>query len=164
VGITTFILISLYIHFHLSFDRFHENQKRIYKIDRIEHLADRIARSNKTWFPISGILKQAFPEINEALVCRYVDGAYFSSTKDRTFYEDDGLYAEKSFFEIFSFKLIEGNPETALNETFSMVITEKTAKKYFPEGSALGKMIQMGDKGEFRITGILQNMPENTEF
>lgn len=164
VGITTFILISLFIHFHLSYDRFHENYKRIYRIDRIEHLADRTARGNETWFPIARTLKQAFPEIEEALVCRHVDGAYLSSTKDRTFFEDDGLYAEKSFFDIFSFELVEGDPETALNETFSMIMTERHAKKYFPEGSAMGKIIHMRDKGEFRITGILRNMPENTEF
>ena len=164
VGITTFILISLFIHFHLSYDRFHENCKRIYRIDRIEHLADRVARGNETWYPIARTLKQAFPEIEKAVVCRYVDGVYLSSTKDRTFFEDDGLYAEKSFFDIFSFKLVEGNPETALNETFSMVITERKAEKYFPDESAIGKIIHMRDKGEFRITGILQNMPENTEF
>lgn len=164
VGITTFILISLFIHFHLSFDRFHENYKRIYRIDRIVHLADRIARGNETWFPISRTLKQAFPEIEEAVVCRYVDGEYLSSTKDRTFYEDDGYYVEKSFFDIFSFKFIEGDPETALNETFSMIMTERHAKKYFPEGSPIGKIIHMRDKGEFTITAIIQNMPENTEF
>ncbi len=164
IGITTFILISLYIHYHLSFDRIHENYKRIYRIDRIVQLTDKEERSNETWFPISRELKERFPEIEQGVVTRYFGGEYFSSTKDKTFYENDGLYAENSFFNIFSFAFIEGNPQNALSETFSIVLSEKLANKYFPGESAMGKTLKVRNEYEYRVTGVYRNMPENTEF
>lgn len=164
VGITTFILISLYVHFHFSYDRFHENHDRIYRIDRIMQLADKKERTNTTCYPISSTLKQRFPEIEDAVVGRYFGGEYLSSSGDLTFYEDDGMYVENTFFKIFSFEFIEGNAETALSETYSMVLSEKLAKKYFPDESPMGKIIRVRNDQEFRITGVYRNIPENSEF
>ena len=164
VGITTFILISLYIHFHWNFDRFHDDYQRIYRIDRIVTLADKNERSSETCYPLSGFLKQHYPEVEQAVVARYVGGEYLSSTADRTFYEDDGLYTDNSFFDVFAFDFLEGNPKNALSETFSMVLTEKMASKYFPDESPVGKIIEVKNKHEFVVTGVCSNMPVNTEF
>lgn len=161
-GITTFILIALFIHYHLTFDRFHKNYKRIYRIDRIVHLADHVRRWDQTWFPISQTLKKDYPEIEQAVVARPIWGEFLSSSKEKTFFEDYGLYAENSIFDIFSYEFIEGSPQNALTETFSMVLSEKLAKKYFPDAPALGKIIRVRNKYDFRITGVYRNLPENT--
>lgn len=161
-GITTFILIACYVHYHLSYDRFYPNHKRICRVDRIVQLADEVRRGNESWFPISKELKNRFPEIEEAVVTRPVFGEYLSSSEEMTFYQRSGMYAEDAFFKIFSFEFIEGSPENALSETFSMVLSEKIAKKFFPGEPALGKTIRVRNKYDFRVTGVYRNLPENT--
>ena len=163
-GITTFILIAVFIHYHFSYDRFFENYKRIYRIDRIVNLSDKQHRFDMTWFPISKTLKEKYPEIEDAVVTRPVWSEYLSSTKEKTFFEHYGLYAENSIFDIFSFQFIEGSPEDALTETFSMVLSERLARKYFPDEPALGKTIRVRNKYDYRITGVYRDLPENTSI
>jgi putative ABC transport system permease protein len=164
VGIATFILIAIFIHFHLSFDRFQEHYDQIYRIDRIMQMKDKLQRSDQSWFPLAHELKDHYPEVVEAVVTRPVWGEYISSSKDRTFFESYGLYAENSIFNMFHYEFIEGSPENALTETFSMVLSEKMAKKYFPGESALGKTLRVRNKYDYRVTGVYRDLPENTFF
>jgi len=96
------------------------------------------------------------------VVTRPVWGDYLSTSEKLTFYEADGLYATNSLFDIFSFEFIEGNKESALIEPSSIVLTQELARKYFPEGEALGKMITIRNNFPFTITGIIKAMPENS--
>ena len=102
VGLTTFILIALYIQHEYSYDRFHTNFDRIYRVEQIAHLADKDDYWTSTVYPLGEELVKSYPEIENAVVIRDVWGEYLSSSEKLTFYEEDGLYAQNSLFEIFT--------------------------------------------------------------
>ena len=162
IGFTTFILIGLLVQYEYSYDKFHEKLERIYRVEEIAHLSDGDQFWNQTCYPIATHFKAEFPEVEEAVVTRPVWGDYLSTSEKLTFYEADGLYATNSLFDIFSFEFIEGNKESALIEPSSIVLTQELARKYFPEGEALGKMITIRNNFPFTITGIIKAMPENS--
>lgn len=163
-GLTTFILISLYIQYEYSFDNFHKNYENIYRVEQIAHLADKDDYWTSTLYPMGEELKASYPEIEASVVVRDVWGEYLSSNEKLTFYEQDGLYAQNSLFEIFDFDFIAGDPETALTEPFSMVLTESLAEKYFPGEDAIGKIITARNRFAYKITGIIKDIPENSQF
>jgi putative ABC transport system permease protein len=164
VGLTTFILIALYIQYEYSFDTFHKNYKNIYRVEQIAHLADREDYWTSTVYPLGEAMQKTFPEIENSAVLRGVWGEYLASSEDLTFYEEDGLYAQNTIFEIFSFPFIAGDPENALDEPFSIVLTESAAEKYFPGENALGKIITAKNRFPFKVTGVIKDIPENSEF
>ncbi len=164
VGLTTFILIALYIQYEYSFDRFHENYNRIYRVEEIAHLADKDDYWISTLYPLGEALESRYPEIENAVVMRDVWGEYLSSSEKLTFFEENGLYAQNSIFEILSFDFIEGDPESALLEPFSMVLTKSMAEKYFPGKSALGQIITARNRYAYEITGVIEDVPKNSEF
>jgi len=163
-GLTTFILITLYIQHEYSYDRFHTNFDRIYRVEQVAHLADKDDYWTSTVYPLGEELVKSYPEIENAVVIRDVWGEYLSSSEKLTFYEEDGLYAQNSLFEIFSFQFLEGDSATALSEPFSMVLTRSMAEKYFPKGSAIGQIITARNRFTYKISGVIEDIPENSEF
>lgn len=162
IGFATFILIALFVQYENSYDKFHEKLERIFRVEEMAHLADGDQFWSQTCFPIATHFIAEFPEVEDAVVTRPVWGDYLSSSEKLTFYEPDGLYASNSLFNIFTFEFIEGNMESALIEPSSIVLTEDLAKKYFPDGSALGQMITIRNQHPFKVTGIVKNMPDNS--
>jgi putative ABC transport system permease protein len=162
IGFTTFILIALLVQYEYSFDKFHHKLERIYRVEEMAHLADGDQFWSQTCFPIATSFKEEFPEVEDAVVTRPVWGDYLSSSEKLTFYEPDGLYASSEIFNIFTFEFIEGTMTSALDELFSIVLTEKLARKYFPEGNALGQMLTIRKKYPFKVTGIVKGMPDNS--
>jgi len=162
IGFTTFILIALLVQYEYSYDKFNENLERIYRVEEMAHLADGDQFWSQTCFPIATYFKTEFPEVEDAVVTRPVWGDYLSSSEKLTFYEPDGLYASNALFNIFTFEFIEGNMASALAEPSSIVLTEELARKYFPDGTALGQMITIRNKYPFKVTGIVKEMPDNS--
>jgi len=162
IGLTTFILIAILVQYEYSYDTFHDKLDNIFKVEEIAHLSDGDQFWSQSCFPIASHFKTEFPEIEDAVVTRPVWGDYLSSSEKLTFYEPDGLYASHSLFNIFTFEFIEGDMESALAEPSSIVLTEELAKKYFPEGKALGKMITIRNIHPFKVTGIVKQMPDNS--
>ncbi len=162
IGLTTFILIALLVQYEYSFDTFHHNLDRIYRVEEIAHMSDGDQLWSQTCFPIAENFKNEFPDVSDAVVTRPVWGDYLSSTDKLTFYEPDGLYASPSLFNIFSFECIEGDLTKALLEPMSIVLTDELARKYFPEGSALGQTITIRNKFPFKVTGVIRKLPDNS--
>jgi putative ABC transport system permease protein len=162
IGLTTFILIALLVQYEYSFDTFHHNLDRIYRVEEIAHMSDGDQFWSQTCFPIAENFKNEFPDVSDAVVTRPVWGDYLSSTDKLTFYEPDGLYASPSLFNIFSFECIEGDLTKALLEPMSIVLTDELARKYFPEGSALGQTITIRNKFPFKVTGVIRKLPDNS--
>ena len=109
IGLTTFILIATLVQYEYSFDKFHQNLDRIYRVEEIAHMSDGDQFWNQTCYPIAENFREEFPEVIDAVVTRPVWGDYLSSTEKLTFYEPDGLYASPSLFNIFSFEFVEGS-------------------------------------------------------
>ncbi|MCS3794882.1 ABC transporter permease [Niastella sp. OAS944] len=162
VGMTACLLIFLYVRFEISYDRFHTKADRIYRIVAdIKTPTETIPSSGPAW-AVPGHLKFDFSEIEA--VTRVMPDNLLLRKGDIKFNEPKSIWADSMFFQIFSFKLLKGDPRTALKEPYSVVLTESTAKKYFGKADPLGQTILItSESSPATVTGIMQDMPENTQ-
>nr|WP_299170850.1 ABC transporter permease [uncultured Allomuricauda sp.] len=167
IGLSCFLLITLYIQKEFSYDNYHEKGNRIY---RVLHHGDS-EDASKAWVwgnaPVGPALKTDFPEIVEkvqfsgrsAILLKYGANA---------FQENDCFYADPTALDVFSWPLVSGDPATALEAPYSIVLTETTAKKYFGDQDPLGKSIEgvggRANDGTYTVTGIMKDVPENSHF
>lgn len=165
IGMACCLIFYLYINHELSYDRFFKNADRIYRIKNVYSHGDRITHTVITPNPLGDYIKERLPEIESAVRIGSGGGRkILLSYDDKSFYEDNFLLTDGTFFEVFSFQLVSGDPKSALSMPFSMVISEQAADKYFGDEDPLGKTITYENKHDFKITGIIENLPENCHF
>lgn len=164
IGLACCMLIAIYIKDELSYDRYHENADKIYRLTRefkspdgstslhLAHLAP----------PFAPLLKIDFPEME--VMTRFVNFGGTFRYEDKIFNENAVGFADNDIFKVFTFDFIHGNPESALTQPGSMVITEEIALKYFDTIDVMGKMLTFSNQGSLKITGVIKNMPENSHF
>lgn len=157
------LLIGLHLQDELSFDRYHKNHERIFRLVNHQTGAsyeNGIAKVSEPWAPEG---KATIPEIEDA--CRFVFvGQSLFTIGDQQYFEGGGLYADPSAFNIFSWQLLEGQPEEVLATPNSIVLTQTLAKKYFPDGGAMGESFTIDNEQVWKVTGIMEDVPENTHF
>lgn len=165
VGLACCILILLFIRDELSFDKFHESADRIYRVTYEFDWEDRIDPYAKSQAPLAPALLQEFPEISQAVrfAQRINEQIGF---KQKQFLESGLMLADPSIFEVFTFPLLRGDPETALKDPHSIVLTEKIAKKYFGDEDPIGQVMNLGDETvkDYEVTGILEDIPSNSQL
>ncbi|HKR06191.1 MAG TPA: ABC transporter permease, partial [Bacteroidia bacterium] len=162
IGIACCILIFLFVHHELSFDKYNVNAHRIYRLTEVLHMPKGDNARAVTSPPMAPALKTNFPEIENTVRINY--SSRNLSNKEKTFDETRILYADSGFFDIFTFPMVSGNPQKALTEPFSVILTETTAKKYFGSEPSLGKTMQLSDTINLTVTGIIKDVPENSHF
>jgi putative ABC transport system permease protein len=164
IGMASVILILLFVTEELSYDRFQANRDRIYRIVikitypttgasmEMAMSAYRLANEFQPDFPdLDGIIR--ISPNNELLITH----------DEKTFTETKTAYVDDEIFKVFSFELISGNPETALEDPFSVVVSREIAQKYFGNEDPVGKSLYF-EGNDFMITGILAEIPGNTQF
>ena len=164
VGLTACFLIFMYIRFELSYDAFHSKANRIYRVVAdIKTPTETINAGGPAW-AVPPNMKNEFPEVESFL--RVTDESLLVRKGDIKFQEDHTFYADSSFFQVFDFPLVKGDPKTALRDQFNIVLSETAAKKYFKDAqSALGQTLLItGDSYPAVITGIMKDMPENSQL
>ena len=162
IGITAFVLISMYVFDELSYDRFHEKSDRIYRVSTISHLPQE-DRTTAMSPPLMGQwLIDNFPEVENMI--RMERSTRSLKYKDISVPSTELWYADSSLFNIFSFHLLKGNPKKALAEPYSIVISESTAKKYFGEEDPYGKIMMITDTIPLTVTGIMEDIPMNSHL
>jgi len=157
IGLACFILIFMWVQDELSYDTFHENGENLYRTTLIT--SDGIWGSSP-WALVPA-LKKDFPEIIRGT--RYAQTAILTQYKDNSFYEEWAL-VDPDFFEMFSFSFIEGDPKSAFSNLNSVVITERTAEKYFGNSDPMGEVITFNNRIDLAITGVIQNIPTNSHM
>lgn len=166
IGMACCILIILYIAHELSYDRFHQNADRIYRmgIDAKTGGSPILAPLSNAPSPL--VLKQDYPEVLDAVRIRTSFSVSNNLVKyeDKQFYEKNVLYADNSFFNVFTFPMIKGDSKTALKASYSVVLTEGIATKYFGDDNPLGKVLRFDDQEDFTVTGVVENVPQNSHF
>jgi putative ABC transport system permease protein len=170
VGIACTIFIFLWVKDELSFDRFHENADRIYRV--VSSTSDDGSPTNANGsFGVGPALKKDFSEVIETVRIRKMGQSVkrYVGFKDKKFYESRFFFAEPTIFTVFNFLLVKGDSTTSLNDPNSIVLTEEMAKKYFGNEDPIGKIIEAdpyndGNLMLFRITGIAKNVPSNSHF
>jgi len=167
IGMTCYLLIFQYVSFETGYDRFHENRDNIYRVQRNVFRDNKLnAGYAKTSFSLGPALKEEFPEITEALRC-LSHNINIVSCRGRRYRNEKVLIAESSIFKIFSFKLIKGDPGTALSKPGQVAISCSLAKKYFGPRDPLGKTIHIADRqrnNACTITGVFEDVPGNSHL
>ncbi|GEO02360.1 ABC transporter permease [Adhaeribacter aerolatus] len=164
LGLACCMLIFSYIKDEISYDRFHAKKGQIYRITANIINEEEVTKTGSTNMVVGPAFKQAIPEI-EAFV-RMQEDFYIVRQQENTF-NQEVVFADESFFSVFSLPLLYGNPKTALSNFNSLVLTEKTAHKYFGNTPAIGKSLElkMGDTFKpFVVTGIAKNPPQNSSL
>jgi putative ABC transport system permease protein len=164
IGLATCVLIMLFVQDELSFDRYHEKADRIVRLGINLRFNGKDSNGPTIGPSVAGDLKNEFPEVLETTRIRN-RGGRFVSYANTSFKEENILYTDPGFFQVFNIRFLKGDPKTALNEPNTLVITEETARKYFGNADPIGKSLGFGsDKSPYRITGIVGKLPENSHF
>lgn len=165
LGITTGIFILMFVLDELSYDQFHVNASRTFRVGT--DLADiKTGAINGTLetngWAIGALLKKDYPEVESVIYVR--NGSNLMINRDGKRFEQRIFYAGEDFFRIFTFPLKEGNPATALSQPNSLVITETMEHKYFRDQSALGQTLVLADTLSFLVTGVVKDIPEQSHM
>jgi putative ABC transport system permease protein len=164
VGMVCIIFIVLWIQDELSYDTYHRNAKRIYRVGtQFGPTID--SRGAYTAPPMAAELKNDFPEIEHiARLCFWYPNTLVQY-KEKRFFEKRIIWADSSIFNVFTMPFIQGNPRTALTKPGTVVITESMAQKYFDNDDPIGKSI-MFDTAQniYLITGVIEDCPRNSHF
>ncbi len=165
VGLTSCLLIALYIQHESSFDSFQKNGKRIARVI-MEYAFDgspETKRGNHTSTKVAPEFSRTFPEVEYGI--RMDDHDMIIKHKDNLVTEPYFLFADSTFFKIFSADLLQGNPAEALNGPFKVVLTETTARKYFENENPMGKILLTGtDEIPYEVTGVIRDYPSNSQI
>lgn len=163
VGMSCAIFIMLYVIDELSYDRYHEKHKRIYRLEVDFSISDRNQRVAKTPFPFGPAFKREFPQVEEYVRFRELGNTVFRYG-DKEFIENRVFYTDPGIFRVFTHKFINGSPGSALDDPNSIVITESMANKYFGEEGAYGKVISLKNGLDCKVTGIIEDLPDNSHL
>ena len=163
IGITSFILITLWIKAETSYDKFHKNAQNIYRVDYLlyeEGILEQHSASGSSG--VGKEIKNMFPEVED--YTRFYRTESLVKYGDKTFKEKNILYAQSSFFDIFSFPLSDGKADSSILAINHAVITEETARKYFGDENPIGKMLTIDGANDFEVAGIVRSIPGNSHF
>ena len=163
IGIASCLLIGLYLSHELSYDRFHKNADRIFRVTTEYTVNGQKSFDGTTGSMTGPRLASVFPQVESYVRIRNFD-PYSVQYQGKVFVEDRFYFADSSFFKIFSFPLLEGDPQTALNAPDKIVITRSIEKKYFGNGQALGKVLRVGGTTNYVITGVTEDPPSNSQI
>ncbi len=160
IGLAVGIMILLWVQNELSYDKFHHNANNIYKIN--SHLGS--GTSAQVWDGAPGpllIFSKQLPEVVNAVRVNEISEQLLFKYQDKKFKESKLAFVDSTFFSIFDFKLIEGNASKPFPDLTSIIITSSEAKKYFGGQQAVGKILTT-DQGNFTVSGVMQDFPENS--
>ncbi|SHO62486.1 ABC transporter permease [Algoriphagus zhangzhouensis] len=173
IGMTCCVLIFMFVQDELSYDQYHVNKDRIYRVIDGESIEGQNPDYSSFWVwgnaPVGPALQLDFPEIEKVVQFSGRADILFT-VGDVTQQEDGILFMDSTVFDVFSWDLIEGNPKTALVAPYSVVLTESAAKKYFGDQPALGKTMKGSDVagrangGDYTVTGVMEDLPSNSHF
>lgn len=163
VGMSACFLIFLYVNFEMTYDAFNTKADRIYRLVTDIKTPSETINTGVTSWAFAPTIKRDFPEV-EAFT-RVSGGSFLVRKGDIKFQEEKTIFADSSLFEVFDLKLVKGNPKTALKDQFSLVFTEKAAKKYFGDRDPIGQTLLLSGEGfPAVVTGVMKDIPENSQI
>jgi len=163
IGMSCCILISLFILHQLSYDKYHEHAEQIYRLCSEIQMGKNITTLPISNAPVGPVLKNDYPEVLSAVRLK-IRGRIPIKYKDRLFYEDRIFWADSSLFDVFTFPMIDGNPQDALSRAYTVVLTRTLAEKYFGDEEPVGKILKLNKQEDYTVTGIVEDVPANSHF
>ena len=164
IGLTCSMIIMLWIKSELTYDTFHKKINNIYRVQLSNYREGILEDANPiTMVPLGPAFLENFPEIQSFTRLKKL-GSFSIAYKDNFFNEQDVIAADSSFFNIFSFKLLQGNSATALDDPYSLLLSQSTANKIFGDENPLGKSVVVNGDDHYIVTGIIDPPPENSHI
>ncbi|TFF29733.1 ABC transporter permease [Mucilaginibacter psychrotolerans] len=161
VSLTAFILMALYIQNELSYDKFNTRAANIYRVVDDKQTNALMQHGAGSAGPMAPALLADFPQVKQAV--RFINAESLVKYEDKLFEERNVFFADASVFNVFDLGMVNGDSQTALSTPMSVVITQKTATKYFGNTDALGKTLLLDGKG-MRVTGVIKDVPANSHI
>jgi putative ABC transport system permease protein len=163
LGMAASILIVFYILHERSYDRFHKDSDRIFRV-----CVDAMMNKNRLQyptaaFPMGTTLAKDFPEV-QSVARITIFGRTLVQYGDRKNYESLIYFADNGFFDVFSFPFLSGDSGTALSQPGSVVLTERAARKYFGSEEPVGKTLRFDNRRDYAVTGVLKDIPSTSHF
>ena len=164
LGITSCLVIALFVRHELSFDQFHSKKDRIYRVNYDITMGERQTISPSVPAFVAPHLKTQFPEIEYAtrMLPAYSDRTI--SYEDRVFDERRFAWADSNFFDVFDFTALRGDLKHALSKPATVVITQSTATKYFGDDDPIGKTIRSNNSRDYEVVAVMADVPANSTF
>lgn len=161
IGMACCLIILIWVLDELSYDRFHENANHIYRVEQDQHYSGRTFHVNVTPYPMAEGCTAEIPDVVDATPFPFA-GTLLLRHGEKAFFEQGVFAVKPAFLRMFSFPLIKGTKEHALQNPNSIVITEEMAAKYFGDIEPIGNTITINNQFEFTVTGVLKDLPTNT--
>lgn len=165
VGFTSCLLIGLYVQHEFSFDDHQAKGDRIARVIMeygFEGSPETVI-GNFTSTKVAPVFSRTFPEVEFAV--RMDDSDIIARNGNDLLSEPNFMFADSTFFDVFSFTMLEGNPAKALDGPYKVVLTRSTAERYFADGSPLGKILLIGSDGKpYEVTGVIEDYPSNSQI
>jgi putative ABC transport system permease protein len=163
-GMASCFLILLWVQDELSYDRFHTNSANLYRIESTENFSEgKKYHTQMSPVGLAPLLSEQVPEVTHASRCTRFGGIHLRY-KDNIYYENNIRAVDPDFFQMFDFQLIKGGPNNLLSDSYKIVLTEKTAEKYFGDENPIGKVITIENKFDLFVTGIIKEAPGNSSI
>jgi putative ABC transport system permease protein len=172
IGMTCCILITLYVQNELSYDRYHAKSDRIYRVTQTfratqpgENPGPPSPQDFWVWgcAPVGAALQADFPEIEK--VVRFMSpNSILLQHGEKRIQQDNILYMDSTAFDVFSWRMLYGDPHTALIAPNNIVLTQSVAKKFFGDANPVGQTLRADNQGSLLVTGVMQDVPANSQF
>ncbi|NKB72427.1 MAG: FtsX-like permease family protein [Candidatus Latescibacteria bacterium] len=163
VGLAVCLSIFLYVQDQLSFDQYHQRVDRIYRLVSNLQTPDRLFHFAVAPHSLAPVLETDFPHVQHTVRFEPSEGLIRHGTEQ--FQENRVFYADQSVFAVFTFPLLQGDPQTALEKPYSAVITQAVAKKYFGQTDPIGQILEVAGAAQpYRVTGLLAEIPSSSHF
>ena len=164
IGIAACLLIFLYIITEFSYDKFHEKADRIYRVAINGEVSGSFLNVAVSSAAMAGPIVRDFPEVVDAVRLNNVSQTVYFTYNDKKYFEEGMIYVDSSFFNIFTYDVLNGDITSALDEPYSLVLTKDVADKYFAKENPIGKTIKLNDRQNYKVTAVIANPPENAHF
>jgi len=163
LGLASCLLIIFYVFDELNYDKYNTKADRIYRVNEDIRFGGNTNSYAVAPAPLASALKNDFPEVEQVVRFRSRGGVQVKKG-NQDIQENMVVYADPNVFKVFTLPMIDGDPGTALNDTHSIVITEKAAQKYFNRTNVVGQVLTINDTSLYKITGVIKNIPKQSHF
>ena len=163
IGVTSCILLFLFINYELSFDKFYADSDRIYRFVYTSETSSAFEYEQVVPYPFGEAVKNDIPEAGIITHLHYQDGSLIKISQEKL-EEERIIFADTNFFKVFGFEVISGNPAKDLARPNTAFLTSSTAVKFFGNENPIGQRFSIDNNDDFEVVGILADAPVNTHL
>ncbi len=164
-GLAACMMIIIYLNHEYSYDDFHEHGDRIVRVNTFQKVGEgQEMRLPSASYPVAEGLASDIEAVESFVRFQFSRRTRPVYVDDMIFFEENLVWADSTLFDVFSYRLVRGDPKTALAVKESVVLSESTAKRYFGDGDPLGREIKLGESRSYTVTGVMNDIPQPSHF